>query len=104
VDSQLPRGPKGSKRSSGCFCRNYAGFAEAKNMPENPNPDTPGRIDPTALTLEDAARLLTRAGGEPITVDMLLADRDAGAPANGDGTLNLIHYAAWLVKEMGRGD
>ena len=32
------------------------------------------------------------------------ADVDAGAPANADGTLNLVHYAAWLVKEIGRGD
>ena len=23
---------------------------------------------------------------------------------NKDGTINLVHYAAWLVKEMGRGD
>jgi hypothetical protein len=35
---------------------------------------------------------------------MLRADIDAGAPANADGTINLVHYAAWLVKEMGRGD
>ena len=27
---------------------------------------------------------------------------DAGAPANPDGTLNLVHYAAWLVQQMGR--
>jgi hypothetical protein len=33
------------------------------------------------------------------------ADVDAGAPTNGDGTINLVHYAAWLVKEMAcRGD
>jgi hypothetical protein len=35
---------------------------------------------------------------------MLEADRAAGAPANPDGTVNLVHYAAWLVKESGRGD
>jgi len=35
---------------------------------------------------------------------MLQADIDAGAPTNADGTLNLVHYVAWLVKEMGRGD
>jgi hypothetical protein len=28
------------------------------------------------------------------------ADIDAGAPTNADGTINLVHYAAWLVKEM----
>ncbi len=35
---------------------------------------------------------------------MLQADVAAGAPTNADGTFNLVHYAAWLVKEMGRGD
>ena len=29
---------------------------------------------------------------------------DAGAPLNAEGTLNLVHYAAWLVKEMAGGD
>lgn len=61
-------------------------------------------LDPTALTPEDAARLLSRAGGQPVTVEMLQADIAAGAPTNADGTINLVHLAAWLVKEMGRGD
>jgi hypothetical protein len=29
--------------------------------------------------------------------------RDAGAPTNADGSINLVHYAAWLVKEMATG-
>ena len=33
---------------------------------------------------------------------MLRADAAAGAPLNADGTLNLVHYAAWLVRETGR--
>lgn len=57
-----------------------------------------------ALTPANAARLLTRVGGQPVTVEMLQADLAAGAPANADGTINLVHYAAWLLKEMGRGD
>jgi hypothetical protein len=61
-------------------------------------------LNPTALALADAARALTQVGGEPVTEEMLRADADAGAPTNPDGTLNLIHYAAWLAKEMGRGD
>ena len=60
--------------------------------------------NPNALALADAARLLSRAGGQPISVEMLQADIGAGAPTNADGRLNLVHYAAWLVKEMGRGD
>jgi hypothetical protein len=33
-----------------------------------------------------------------------VADLEGGAPTHADGTVNLVHYAAWLVKEMGRGD
>lgn len=61
-------------------------------------------LSPTALRLPDAARLLSRAGGQTLTVEMLEADIAAGAPTNPDGTLNLVHYAAWLVKELARGD
>ncbi|MFO0839614.1 MAG: hypothetical protein U1D55_13945 [Phycisphaerae bacterium] len=70
-----------------------------------PNFRAKAGLDPSALPLADAARLLSAAGGQRITLDMLEADRAAGAPANTDGTLNLVHYAAWLVREMsGRGD
>ena len=62
----------------------------------------PTGLNPNALTLPNAARLLTRAGGQPITVEMLTADIVAGAPTNPDGTINLVHYAAWLVRGMGR--
>lgn len=58
------------------------------------------KLNPTAMTLTDAARLLSAAGGAAVTVDMLTADVEAGAPTNPDGTLNLMHYTAWLVKEM----
>jgi hypothetical protein len=61
-------------------------------------------LSPTALSLGDAATLLTRTGGEPVTVEMLEADVAAGAPVNADGTMNLVHYAAWLVREISRGD
>ncbi len=63
------------------------------------------RLNPAALPLADAARLLSAAGGQRITADLLELDRGAGAPINADGTLNLVHYAAWLIREMsGRGD
>jgi hypothetical protein len=61
-------------------------------------------LNPNALTLADAARLLARVGGQMVTVEMLQADVAAGAPTNADGTINLVHYAAWLLKEMGRAD
>ena len=61
------------------------------------------RLNPAALPVVDAARVLTRLGGKPVTDAMLRADIDAGAPVNADGSLNLVHYAAWLVKEMSAG-
>lgn len=58
----------------------------------------------TALSVSDAARALSRAGGRTVTEAMLRADFDAGAPVNPDGTLNLLHYAAWIVRELAHGD
>jgi len=62
--------------------------------------DTPDSMNPNALPIDDAVRLLTKAGGRLVTDTMLRADIDAGAPTNPDGTLNLVHYAAWNVKQM----
>ena len=61
------------------------------------------RLNPAAMPVADAARVLTRLGGKPVTEAMLRADIDAGAPTNADGSVNLVHYAAWLVKEMSAG-
>jgi hypothetical protein len=61
------------------------------------------RLNPAAMPVADAARVLTRLGGKPVTEAMLRADIDAGAPTNADGSVNLVHYAAWLVKEMSSG-
>ena len=73
--------------------------------PSTNQQDSPKTVlDPQAMTLEIAARLLSRIGGKTVTVDVLQADIDAGAPANTDGTLNLVHFAAWLVKEMASAD
>jgi hypothetical protein len=60
-------------------------------------------LNPTALPVADAARLLSAAGGQRVTAEMIQADVDAGAPTNGDGTINLVHYGAWLVREMASG-
>ena len=57
-----------------------------------------------ALTVAQTAKVLSAAGGRRITDEMLRADIDAGAPVNDDGTINLVHYAAWLAKEMAVGD
>jgi hypothetical protein len=53
-----------------------------------------------ALTVADLAKLLTRVNGQPVPVSMIEADLAAGAPANADGTINLVHYAAWHAREV----
>ncbi|MFQ5734315.1 MAG: hypothetical protein ACE5KM_20445 [Planctomycetaceae bacterium] len=68
-------------------------------------PESPAKtIDPAALSIGDAARLLTKAGGRLVTEAALQRDIENGAPTNPDGTINVVHYAAWLVLEMARGD
>ena len=52
----------------------------------------------TALQPEMLVNLLRRAGSRLISAETLAADLAAGAPKNEDGTVNLIEYAAWLVK------
>ena len=68
--------------------------------------EVPGKppLNPSALALADAATVLSKASGTVVSVESLRADIAAGAPTNADGTLNLVHYAAWLVREVAHGD
>lgn len=59
----------------------------------------PSRASPVALGVSDAARLLTAAGGHRVSEKMIEDDVAAGAPTNADGTINLVHYAAWLLSQ-----
>ncbi len=83
------------------------------STPREDQPDRPGGLDPAALSVTDTARTLTRVGGQPVSEAMIARDIEDGAPTNADGTINLVHYAAWLVRDMaesasanggGRGD
>lgn len=53
--------------------------------------------DPARLSIEQLATLLGRASGESITDEHIKADVSAGAPVNEDGSMNLLHYTAWLA-------
>ena len=57
-------------------------------------------LNPQTLRLDDLARILSASGLRQVTVEMLQEDLDDGAPKNADGTVNLVHYTAWLVKEL----
>ena len=59
-----------------------------------------GPLNPTALTVEELAALLSRAGGTQVTVEMLQEDLEDGAPVTAEGRINLVHYAAWLNRDL----
>jgi len=61
-------------------------------------PDT--KLNPLRLSPADAARLLSKAGGEPIPEAAVREAIDQGAPVDADGAINLVHFAAWLLREM----
>ena len=52
----------------------------------------------TALQPEMLVSILKGAGSRLITAELLAADFAAGAPRNEDGTVNLVEFAAWIVK------
>ena len=62
------------------------------------------RLDPQKLSPTDAARLLSRVGGRPVAESTIEADVAAGAPTNGDGSINLVAYAAWLIRQLAKGE
>lgn len=102
TDTHEPCGAKNLKRFSEDSDRISQLFSRGPIMSENVEKTPVSGLNPSALALADAARLLSKVGGQAITAAMLHADIAAGAPTNANGTLNLVHYAAWLVQEMGR--
>ena len=68
-----------------------------------PSPEGTPRLNPAAMAVEDAAKLLTKASGVRVDASQIRQDIEAGALPNDDGTINLVRYAAWLVREMATG-
>ena len=57
----------------------------------------------TALKPKELLEVLRKVGSKHASEEQIQRDIADGAPTNPDGTINLVHYAAWLVKEMSRG-
>lgn len=57
----------------------------------------------TALSVPDVVRILLKSGARNMTEEKVRSDINAGAPVNSDGTLNVIHYTAWIAKEIANG-
>lgn len=63
--------------------------------------ETKYRISLVALTQEQLVEILTKVGCSTVSIDSLKADIIDGMPVNSDGTINLVNYAAWLIRENG---
>ena len=66
-----------------------------------------GVTNPASLSVDDMARLLSAGGQKRVTPQEIHTDVDAGAPVGPDGRMNLVHYAAWLARQLqsdGAGD
>jgi hypothetical protein len=56
------------------------------------------QLNPTALTVEMAAKMLG------IQVQIVQKHIEQGMPIAADGTINLIHYGAWLSSRINNGN
>ncbi len=56
------------------------------------------KLNIRALSLRDLYLVLCRSGAVGVTEEHLRQDIAAGAPTNADGTVNLLHYTAWLIQ------
>ncbi len=64
-----------------------------------------GRINPSAMTAEQLAAVLRGGGaGGAATAEAIARHQATGAPANADGTVNLVHYTAWLIRQIEQTD
>lgn len=56
------------------------------------------KLDPTRLKPAELTKLLAQAGAGEVRAKQIAEDVERGAPTNKDGTLHLVHYAAWLAR------
>jgi hypothetical protein len=62
--------------------------------------ETKTSLNPLALSPDDLVMILKKSGCKMMTVELLRRDMDGGMPPNGDGTINLVTYVAWMMKEF----
>jgi len=61
-------------------------------------------VNPSSLTVEQLARLLTSSGAKMATVEIIRQHIELGAPMAADGRMNLVHYMAWVAREVANAD
>lgn len=66
-------------------------------MAKHPSPRPP--LDPTRVPVDQLAEMLV-AYNKAATAQAVRDDLASGAPANDDGTIDVLVYAAWLHREI----
>jgi hypothetical protein len=57
----------------------------------------------TAIAVADAARVLSAASGRRVTEEQVREVAERGGLLRADGTISLLEYTAYLVREMANG-
>ncbi|MCC5830152.1 MAG: hypothetical protein JJU36_11955 [Phycisphaeraceae bacterium] len=67
--------------------------------------EQPTKLQITAISVADAAKVLASAYGRRVTEDQVRAVAEAGGLLRGqaDDTINLLEYVAFLVREVAHG-
>ena len=65
-----------------------------------PRDEEPKSLKITAISVEDAAKILASAYGRRIDAEQVRAAVDAGGLAHADGRFSLIEYVAYLAGEV----
>ena len=68
-----------------------------------PRHDTAKPLKITAIPVADAAKVLASAYGRRVTEEQVREVAETGGLVARDGTINLLEYTAYLVREMARG-
>ena len=63
----------------------------------------PKSLKITAIPVADAAKALASAYGRRVTEEQVREVAERGGLVAADGTINLLAYAAYLVREMAHG-
>ena len=62
------------------------------------------KLDPTALTPEDLAKLLSVSAKRLITTDQVMEVAEEGNLLSADDKINLIYYTAYLIGDKHCGE
>jgi len=63
---------------------------------------TDTKINPLAMSVADAAKILSAVGVGQVSEKVLKKHIAARAPTNADGSISIVAYAAWLNERLNR--